>query len=390
MNRKILLSLGTAVFVGALALTSTGAFFSDEEISTGNTFTAGSIDLMIDNTSYVTSTTTGQLVASLGTTWTMRNLTIEKFFDFTDLKPGDIGEDTISLHVDNNDSYLCADVTLTSNNENSLVEPEAEDGDVTSDPNGGELANRVNFIWWADDGDNVLEVGENVLPGGPLGALAINATTTVVLADSASNIWTGVGGPVPGASTRYIGKAWCFGEITPGAIVQDNATTSGPLVRGPGFTCDGSDEDNTSQTDSLTANVGFRAVQSRNNSGFLCVQREVPPQGPTTATTTVNKIVQFSNVAIEGVDVADFTLHINGPGGDQIVVDEIPKGGLAPGVYTVTEVYSGNPANVTFDAVFSGSCSEIPVDTNTGTMTLVAGDDTTCVITNTVTLQQQT
>src|SRR3989338_9560149 len=109
--RKILISLGMIVFVGAVVAGATGAFFSDTETSTGNTFAAGDIDLKIDNESYAIDNNikgydnpVGRLVASLGTSWTIRDLTtIEKFFDFVDLKPGDIGEDTISLHVNNND-----------------------------------------------------------------------------------------------------------------------------------------------------------------------------------------------------------------------------------------------------------------------------------------------
>ena len=50
--KKILLSLGMIVFVGGLIIGATGAFFSDTETSTGNTFAAGAIDLKIDNTSY--------------------------------------------------------------------------------------------------------------------------------------------------------------------------------------------------------------------------------------------------------------------------------------------------------------------------------------------------
>ncbi len=377
MNRKILISLGAIVFVVALSITATGAFFSDSETSTGNTLTAGSIDLKIDNTSYVTSTTTGELIASPWTTWTIRDLTVEKFFDFIDLKPGDMGEDTISLHVDNNDSYLCADITLTSNNENTLVEPEMEDGDVSSTT--GELAQQVNFLWWPDDGDNVLEEDETVLPGGPLGAVPVGATTTVTLADSVFNIWTGQGGPVPGASTRYIGKAWCFGTISPDPIGQDNATTSGPLVRGTGIDCDGSQVDNTAQTDSLTADISFRAVQSRNNGSFQCVATTTPQ----TATVTVDKVVTFTDATIQGVDVSDFTLTIDGPGAPMIVVDEVSTAGLPTGTYSISEVYSGDPVNVTFDASFSGGCSEV-ANTGVGTMNVVAGVNPTCVITNSV------
>ena len=50
--KKILLSLAAIVFVGAAAAGATGAFFSDVETSTGNTFTAGALDLKVDSQSH--------------------------------------------------------------------------------------------------------------------------------------------------------------------------------------------------------------------------------------------------------------------------------------------------------------------------------------------------
>ncbi len=265
--------------IGVVAVGATGAFFSDTETSTGNIFTAGAIDLQIDNESYVTDPVTGNLSFSSSTSWTLRDLTtVERFFDFSDVKPGDMGEDTISLHVNNNDSWLCADVTLTSDNDNTCTEPEGTDegGNCGNDPGAGELADHINFIWWADDGDNVLEEGENVLPGGPLGAMSVGATTTVALADNNTNIW-GTPGPLTGNSVRYVGKAWCFGDITSTPEPQDNQGSlpgvNGPLQRAPGVACSGaSGLNNVTQTDSLTADVSFRAVQSRNNANFICSQ----------------------------------------------------------------------------------------------------------------------
>lgn len=47
--KRILFSLGMIVLAGGAVATGTGAFFSDTETSSGNTFTAGSIDLKIDH-----------------------------------------------------------------------------------------------------------------------------------------------------------------------------------------------------------------------------------------------------------------------------------------------------------------------------------------------------
>lgn len=50
MNKaRLMMSLGMLVFVGAVVVGGTGAFFSDTETSTGNVFTAGAIDLTVDS-----------------------------------------------------------------------------------------------------------------------------------------------------------------------------------------------------------------------------------------------------------------------------------------------------------------------------------------------------
>src|SRR3989344_742543 len=127
--KRILLGLSLIAAVAAVVVGATTAFYGDTETSTGNVLAAGSIDLGVDNESYYNG------VFNPGTSWAL-NFDLDKecrnpffgtgdpvdtretipclFFDFDDLKPGDWGEDTISLHVDDNDSWLCADVTLTS------------------------------------------------------------------------------------------------------------------------------------------------------------------------------------------------------------------------------------------------------------------------------------
>lgn len=277
--RRIILSLMLITITGgALAFGATKAFFSDTETSTANVFTAGAIDLKVDNESYYNG------VFNEETSWDLKDLTeSEKFFDFDDLKPGDYGEDTISLHVNTNDAYLCADVTLTSNDDNDPTEPELL-VDTSTGAGLGELASQVNFIWWADDGDNVLEVGENIISQGPIGGLTLNQAYPLTLADSVNNIWTGTGGPIPGISTKYIGKAWCFGTLTPKPLPIDNYSSPAdnndgqPGVGTPedgGISCDGSLLGNETQTDSLTADIHFSAVQARHNPNFRCEEPQV-------------------------------------------------------------------------------------------------------------------
>lgn len=77
--KKILLSLGTLIVVGAIVAGATIAFYNDTEVSAGNIFVAGSIDLKVDHTlqTYngvdcktcgvtIVSDTSNQVVATVG------------------------------------------------------------------------------------------------------------------------------------------------------------------------------------------------------------------------------------------------------------------------------------------------------------------------------------
>lgn len=265
--RRILSSL---FLVGVLSISlvgATNAFFQDNETSTGNTLVSGSIDLKVGNTSYYNGE------ESPLTTWEINDLTNQLFLNFTDIKPGDLGEDTISLEIDNNESWACVDVSLTKNDEGTLTEPESAVSD-TGAPEGedlfdGELASAVNMLFWADDGDNVLETDETdaVISSGT--AADVFGASSWVLADSTAN---NVGGTIgEGISTNetpiYIGKAWCYGSLTQ-TPVEAGAGVS-PLVN-PGVSCDGSSVGDASQMDSLMADITIRAAQHRNNSSFTC------------------------------------------------------------------------------------------------------------------------
>ena len=173
MFKKIALSVGMIVFVGAAAAGATGAFFSDNETSTGNTFTAGAIDLKVDSQSHYNhmvcvvpqkgpSTWQPEVGFVPGPnqypatgspcdgTWTLTDLgPTNKFFNFGDVKPGDMGEDTVSLHVDNNPAWACAYIKTTSNLDNTYTQPEITAGDLSSTT--GELAQNINFFTWLDN-----------------------------------------------------------------------------------------------------------------------------------------------------------------------------------------------------------------------------------------------
>ena len=155
-KKKIVSSLVTISAAGALLIGATFAFFSDNETSTGNTFTAGSLDLKVDNTCYYNKLADGDPNCTPPeggvTTWASTDLgAAHKFFYFTDIKPGDFGEDTVSLTVDN-DAWLRLLIDITEDTDNGCTEPEtaAEPGCVSNDD--GELLENLLFTVWLDQG----------------------------------------------------------------------------------------------------------------------------------------------------------------------------------------------------------------------------------------------
>ncbi len=275
--RRILLAVLIVAATSTVAFRLTKAFFSDTEISTGNIFQAGTLDLKVDNTSYYN----GQLSAD--TTWqTLSDLPGHLFFNFLDVKPGDNGEDTISLHVQN-DAWACMDIKLTKNDDNTCTTPEKIDDPTCNEPNGnlldGELAQNIHFVFWADDGDNVFETGEQIIKQGTANTLFDGQIWT--LADSTSSIWSPFG-PLPANQTKYIGKYWCLGNLSLAPV----APGAGNPTVNSGFTCDGSQLNNATQTDIVMADVEFTAIQARNNPNFKCNPVPTPTPSPTPTPTT--------------------------------------------------------------------------------------------------------
>jgi predicted ribosomally synthesized peptide with SipW-like signal peptide len=251
--KKILLSVSVIAVVAAVVLGVTTAFFSDTETSTGNTFTAGSLDLKVDSQQHynnavcnlqgvweleVGQTATVPQYPVIGQpctgTWGQtpdgKDIVGEKFFNFADVKPGDSGENTISLHVINNDAWVCAEVKNLANADNGITEPESA-VDATDGVGNGELQDKLILTVWRDNGDNIRQDNEPILATGkPVnGVLAVYDSTT--------------GAPLPGGSTTYLGVSWSLPSATGNEV----------------------------QTDSMTGDISFYVEQARNNSKFRCI-----------------------------------------------------------------------------------------------------------------------
>lgn len=254
--KKILLSIATIALVGALGFAATNAFFTDTETSTGNTFQAGTMGLQVKSQCSYNDVAGNQCGV-----WDYGQ-SVDKFFNFIDLKPGDRGENTISFKVANN-AWMCANLEVTANSN---------------------LGKYLNIFWWVDtNGDNIYQTTEKVLYGGPrtlddwlflanVGAGQIGALP-LTFADSYLNwiTWTGSNPgntlPVPAynaqvpATEQHLGVGWCFGTLTLNTITD-------------GFTCNGAGDQQDAQGTQILANLTFTVEQHRNNPQFLCPEHE--------------------------------------------------------------------------------------------------------------------
>lgn len=262
--KKIISSLGVLAVVAVVAAGATVAFFNDTETSTGNIFTAGSIDLTVDSFG---ATYNGEDVG--GTTFTARDLTNQKFFTFNDIKPGDRGTRHISLHADDNPAWACLLVTNKEDDEHDLNDAEEEAGDNTQDT--GELSKYLHVFGWQDnDNDGKYDPQDDEKPlkvaiGDPDFDLLsfFDVFYDLDIADSQSG--TDPLSPTGPAATRNIGVAWCAGTQT---VNHQTGAIS----------CDGSGVRDDAQTDSFSADVVLYAEQVRNNPNFRCADVDLDPR----------------------------------------------------------------------------------------------------------------
>jgi len=240
-----------------------------------------------------------------GLSWSLKNLVpgVDRFFNFSDVKPGDTGLNTISIHVDN-DAYVCLDFTNLQDQENGTNEPESlVDLTVT-----GELSSAIEFFGWRDDGDNVFEVGERPLFGtSSQAAVEVLATTSYPLADHTIDEVFEAG------ETYYVGITWCAGDLE---VDLDTATIS----------CDAEAMGNEYQTDSFTVDVSLRAVEANSFFDYTCKDPSVD--------LYLNKQISGDN---QGFELSDFSYHVHGPNIDEIVPHDNFVS-LPVGTYTIEEI----------------------------------------------------
>ncbi len=250
--KKIITSLSIIAITAAMVASSTGAFFTDSETSKGNRFVAGSIDLQIDShcTYNGAECENGYWAGTnleCACNWDLKNLTDDDhLFYFTDIKPGDFGENTISLHGSSNDAFLYATINKVDDEDMSCVEPEQEAEPNCGTDGDGELDDNLYVVIWTDMGNVCGTPGDNKYD--PNCEEIIKQGYINEIDDEELYL-----GELNANSTHYIGMAWCVGEMT-----IDSQTGI--------MSCDGANVGNEMQTDKYVADIKFEAEQKRHNT----------------------------------------------------------------------------------------------------------------------------
>jgi predicted ribosomally synthesized peptide with SipW-like signal peptide len=203
-RRRVLAGLGAVGIASAGAGLGTSAFFSDQEEFTDNALQAGTLDLKLDyKATYFggpgrldaveamgypdaeeileDGEPTGRYLLAQapspedeqawedrvqGETFDFCSPDADEFlvngdgipmFTLSDVKPGDSGEVTVSIHICDNPGYLRMMGDITGSAENGQNEPELEaEGEDTDGL--GELADAIEVcVWYDEDCDNVFE-----------------------------------------------------------------------------------------------------------------------------------------------------------------------------------------------------------------------------------------
>lgn len=242
--KKILLSMAMITVVAGAVAGGTVAFFNDTETSTGNIFTAGEVDMTVDSLGAIYN---GVLVQNAS--WPAMNLTNEKFFTLQDLKPADIYDRSISIHVASNPAWLCIGKKNLNDQENGINEAEDDAGDITTSE--GELSQNVHVLVWKE-----------IIPD------LVHQNNEPILVDSFFDVFTDLplrdsttgNGPTDPIQTELLAMSLCGGNHV---IAPD--TGSGGEV-----SCNGASMNDKAQTDSLFADLVIYGEQYRNNPNFKC------------------------------------------------------------------------------------------------------------------------
>lgn len=245
--KNIITSLSILAVAAVVVVGATAAFFNDTETSTGNIFTAGSIDLRVDSFG---ATRNG--VSVQGSSWFPAvDLTEEKFFNFGDVKPGDYFGRNLSLHVDSNPAWVCLLARNVKDDGNGLTDPEQEANDPSDGDGQGELAQNLHMLAWLDSNAN--------------GQHNVNEP---FLIDSFFDVFTELAMPIHDSTTGAP-----LDPSIPIELLQMDLCGGAHIVNPNtgAVSCNGNNMGNKVQGDSLKADLVIYGEQYRNNPNFKCV-----------------------------------------------------------------------------------------------------------------------
>jgi predicted ribosomally synthesized peptide with SipW-like signal peptide len=173
-----------------------------------------------------------------------------------DVKPGDFGEVTFSMHLFNNPGYLWFTGERLDASENGVNDPEGKDPDEEAGV--VELLDAIQVAVWHDDGDNVQDPEELVSA-----EHAVDSPSTITLTDDEALIARGTLREVLSSLGSDLGIPLDGDSSTEGRDCYPNSTT-----RHVAFAWwVPADTGNEIQTDSVTFDLGFYTEQCRHNDG---------------------------------------------------------------------------------------------------------------------------
>lgn len=278
--KRLLISIVTISVVGVLTFGASRAFFSDIETSAGNVFHAGSLDLKVDSDCHYwrDGEDIGCGEGPGSGNWDLTNLEsgIHKFFNFTDIKPGDRGEDTVSLHVYDNNAWVRMLIDVTEDSDNGCTEPELDADPDCNNPDDGELLENLVFWVWLDqgltpgfggkhvgdsgdrgEGNNVFDENDRIL----VDHGTIDSLEEWNISEALAEYRITVECPADpdGDGQTATGKDGCQGIAVDGRLVESTTYYFGIAWELP------SEVGNEVQTDSLALDITFEVEQHRNN-----------------------------------------------------------------------------------------------------------------------------
>jgi predicted ribosomally synthesized peptide with SipW-like signal peptide len=359
-RRNVLTGLSAAGIAGAGAGYGTQALFTDREEFEGTTVTAGSIDLAVSATLVAANdyyeTETEDLLGSETTANGEPAIGIKA----ADVKPGDWAVICFDLAVKQNPGCVTVFTENFTNRENGQSEPEGESDETGGDPGDGEgeLQDRMlATLWQSYDGPT------DGSDGGVRSDLSgIDPTTNSASTSVVDGSWQdpAVDGSV-GESVDYTSVQ----EVHDTYGTEDGVTLGAPAEGGgPGVAFNErrfylllelpSEVGNEVQSDSFSFDLGFSAVQARNNDD-CALPTETPPSGtcecPSCSVDTAAS--QSPEVTVQSTDASAFpqvSTFLN------VDTDAGRNGDLTGEDFTLCEAGCGQDVSVAFTS------EEKPVD----------------------------